>query len=409
MSARGYNSGGGGNAPGAVLIAGGGIGGLSAALALAQAGIASHVLERRQVFGGDGAGIQIGPNGTKVLTQLGLAGALAPFAAVPQGIRIHDAATGGRLGYLPLGRWIANRHGSPYWTLHRRDLHKVLLAAANAEPLISISTGTGIAAAVEEATRVVVTADDGRHWIGDVLVAADGIWSKLRDEVFGGPALEFTGKVAARTVIPAASLPSALSPHEVNIWLAPAAHVVHYPVSGGREVALVAVFDGQEARSDWSTACELGWIEERARPFAAILRTLLSSASDWRSWSLQSLPHWPQFAHGRMALLGDAAHPVLPFLAQGGVLALEDAVVLADCLGEDGSGDVVERLESYNRRRHRRARNVARASQFNGRIYHLSGWAAEARNRGFAYLPAERLMGGYDWLYGWVPPGAEQA
>jgi salicylate hydroxylase len=110
-----------------------------------------------------------------------------------------------------------------------------------------------------------------------------------------------------------------------------------------------------------------------------------------------------------MALLGDAAHPVLPFLAQGGVLALEDAVVLADCLGETGSGDVTERLEAYNRLRHRRARNVARASHFNGRIYHLSGWAAELRNRGFAMLPAERLMGGYDWLYGWAPPGAEPA
>ena len=409
MSYQHHSGGGGGNAPGAVLIAGGGIGGLSTSLALARAGIASHVLERRQAFGEDGAGIQIGPNGTKVLAELGLTEALASVAAEPEGIRIHDAATGAGLGYLPLGRWISERHGSPYWTLHRRDLHKALLAAATAEPLISISTGTGVADAEEGPGRVIVTADDGRHWTGDVLVAADGIWSRLRTDLFAGPPLEFTGKCAARAIVPAAALPSGLSPAEVNIWLSPAAHIVHYPISGGREIALVAVFDGQEEPADWSTACEPGWVEERTRTFSGTLRALLSSASQWRLWSLQSLPRWPQFARGRMALLGDAAHPVLPFLAQGGVLALEDAVVLADCLGEDGSGDVPERLEAYNRRRHRRARNVARASHFNGRIYHLSGWAADLRNQGFAFLPPERVMGGYDWLYGWAPPGGEHA
>jgi salicylate hydroxylase len=401
MSTRAHST---ASAPGSVLIAGGGIGGLSAALALAQSGIASHVLERRRLFGPDGAGIQIGPNGTKVLAQLGLAGQLSSSAAVPEGIRIRDAASGSQLGHLPLGRWISERHGSPYWTLHRRDLHEALLAAAVAEPLITISNGTGVADAREERDRVVVTADDGRHWTGDALVAADGVWSTLRSDVFAGMALAFTGKRAARAVIPASSLPSGLSHNEVNIWLAPAAHVVHYPISAGREVALVAVFDGQQASVDWSTACEPSWVQDQARSFALPLRDLLSVPPAWRAWSLQSLPRWPQFAHGRMALLGDAAHPVLPFLAQGGVLALEDAVVLADCLGEDGSGEVAERLEAYNRLRHRRARNVARASHFNGRIYHLSGLAAELRNRGFAMLPAERLMGGYDWLYGWAPP-----
>jgi salicylate hydroxylase len=397
------------SAPGSVLIAGGGIGGLAAALALARSGIASHVLERRRNFGPDGAGIQIGPNGTKILAQLGLAKALSVAAALPEGINIRDAATAQPLGHLPLGRWISDRHGSPYWTLHRRDLHEALLAAAVAEPLISISNGTGVADAHEEPGRVVVTADDGRHWTGDALVAADGVWSTLRSDVFAGAGLTFTGKRAARAVIPMSSVPPGLSQNEVNIWLAPAAHVVHYPISAGREVALVAVFDGQEASSDWSAACDPKWIEERSREFAAPLRELLSVSPTWRAWSLQSLPRWPQFAQGRMALLGDAAHPVLPFLAQGGVLALEDAVVLADCLGEKGSGEVNERLEAYNRLRHRRARNVARASHFNGRIYHLSGWAAELRNRGFSMLSAERLMGGYDWLYGWAPPGIEHA
>jgi salicylate hydroxylase len=390
-----------------VLIAGGGIGGLATALALAKRGIASTVLERRLLFGEDGAGIQIGPNGTRILEHLGAAGFLRARITAPDALRILDARSARQLGSFPLGRWIALRHGGPYWVAHRRDLHNALQMAAEREHLIQLRMGFEVADVRHDADTVtaVAASEERRH--GDVMIAADGAWSVLRGRAFSGKAPRYSGKCAVRAVIPIDDVPEALHRTEVHLWLGPDVHVVHYPVSGGHAVAIVAVFDDKRTEADWSLPCDPAWVMARAKAFSPLLRDLLSRPEEWRRWSLMTQPTPPRVALGRMALLGDAAHPVLPFLAQGGVMALEDAVVVADALARH-PGDPERALKSYAEERGPRVRRVAKASEMNGRIFHMGGILAAARNVALARMAPQRFMQRYDWLYGWKSPALER-
>jgi salicylate hydroxylase len=385
--------------PGPVLIAGGGIGGLATALALARHGIASHVLERRPAFHEDGAGIQIGPNGTRILRRLGVADALRPLVGVPEALRVRDGRSGAELARLPLGRWIAMRHGAPYWVAHRKDLHGALLHASRAEPLIALSMGFDTSEVASDAGHVAVAAENGQAWSGKALIAADGIWSPLRKLLFGGPAPKFCCKSAVRSVIPLDELPADFHRPETTIWLFRNAHIVHYPVSGGAELAVVVVLDDRHDTGDWSTPVSPSWVQQNMPPCAEPLQALILEARAWRQWALHTLPVPRQWTRGPIALLGDAAHPVLPFLAQGGVMALEDAMVVADAMRR--FTDVAAAFKWYQQRRRPRAMRVARASRRNGRIYHLSGPQAAARNLVLRNMPPQRLMGRYDWLYGW--------
>lgn len=389
-----------------ILIAGGGIGGLATALALAKRGISSSVLERRLLFGEDGAGIQIGPNGTRILEQLGAAAHLRARVTAPDALRILDAATARRLGNFPLGRWMALRHGAPYWVAHRRDLHAALLTAVEHEPRIQIRMGFDVRAVRDEAGSVTAVSVNDDETRGDALIAADGAWSGLRGRAFGGGTATYTGKCAVRTVLPIEEVPEALNRTEVHLWLGPDVHVVHYPVSAGHAVALVAIFDDRNIASDWSAPCDRAWVTARTESFAPLLRELLAKPDQWRRWSLMKLSQRPRVAIGRTALLGDAAHPVMPFLAQGGVMALEDALVVADALAADPR-DPARALKTYELARASRVRRVARASEMNGFIFHMRGGMAAARNFGLARIPPERFMSRYDWLYGWtLPPDA---
>ncbi len=261
--------------PGPVLIAGGGIGGLATALALARHGIASHVLERRPAFHEDGAGIQIGPNGTRILRRLGVADALRPLVGVPEALRVRDGRSGAELARLPLGRWIAMRHGAPYWVAHRKDLHSALLHASRAEPLIALSMGFDTSEVASDAGHVAVAAENGQAWSGKALIAADGIWSPLRKLLFGGPAPKFCGKSAVRSVIPLDELPADFHRPETTIWLFRNAHVVHYPVSGGAELAVVVVLDDRHDTGDWSTPVSPSWVQQNMPPCAEPLQALI--------------------------------------------------------------------------------------------------------------------------------------
>jgi salicylate hydroxylase len=383
-----------------VLIAGGGIGGLATALALARRGIASHVLERRTAFHEDGAGIQIGPNGTRMLRHLGVADALRPHVGVPEALSVRDGRSGTELARLPLGRWIAMRHGAPYWVAHRKDLHAALMQAARAEPLIALSMGFDVSEVASDAAHVAVAAENGQAWTGKALIAADGIWSPLRTLLFDATTPQFCGRSAARTVIPLDELPEDFHRPETTIWLFGNAHVVHYPVSGGAELAVVVVLDDQRESAEWSAPVPPAWVQQNMPECAAPLQALILQARTWKQWALHTLPVPRRWTRGPIALLGDAAHPVLPFLAQGGVMALEDAVVVADALHRFPD-DVPAALKWYQRQRRPRALRVARASRRNGRIYHLSGPQALARNLVLRGIPAQRLMARYDWLYGW--------
>ena len=383
-----------------VAIAGGGIGGLATALALSDHGIASDVYERRAAFPEEGAGIQIGPNGTRILQRLGVTKLLQDRAATPDALSVRDGKTGRELTRLPLGAWIAERYGSPYWTAHRKDLHGALRQCAEANPLIQLRTGVEIVSFNNENDGIRATGAQGEVIDASALVCADGLWSGLRNEIAHGIVPQPIGKAAFRSVTQANDLPPELTPNAVHIWLASGAHVVHYPVNAGRDIALVVIADDPLRDPGWDTAASAETVREKVRDFAHPLQALIAKARDWRCWSLYTMPPLERWSSGRAVLLGDAAHPVLPFLAQGAVLALEDAVTLAACL-KDRQDGVETSLRNYELARRQRVRRVAEASQRNGRVYHMTGAAALARNTTMRLAPPARVMAGFDWLYGW--------
>ncbi|MBY0559661.1 FAD-dependent monooxygenase [Hyphomicrobium sp.] len=388
---------------GSAVVAGAGIGGLAAAIALARNGIDVQVCERRSEFPEEGAGIQIGPNGARILRDLGVAEFLEKAIATPDVLSVRDGATGRELTRLPLGRWIAERHGAPYWTAHRRDLHIALRARAAAEPRITVTRGTEIVSFASERAGVRAITAHGETLDAGLLVGADGLWSALRDEINGSKAaLIPVGKTAFRSVAPAEDLPSDLVPNAVHIWLSPGAHAVHYPVNGGRDIALVVIADDPLRVEGWDSPAVADAVKLKVRLFAEPLRTLVNGAANWRSWSLYRMPPLDRWTSGRAALLGDAAHPVLPFLAQGAVMALEDAVTLARSIASR-KGEIETALAEYEQARRTRVAKVAEASERNGRIYHMQGAMALARNATMKLASPNRVMAGFDWLYGWKP------
>jgi salicylate hydroxylase len=302
---------------------------------------------------------------------------------------------------LPLGTWIAGRHSAPYWTAHRRDLHLALRARAEAEPRITLTRGIEIVSFENQPDSVSAIAANGEVLSASFLVAADGLWSELRQHVSGqATKLVSVGKTAFRSVTPATNLPPELTPNAVHIWLSAGVHVVHYPVNGGRDIALVVIADDPSRSEGWDSPVFANAAKEKVEAFATPLKTLVASAGSWRRWSLYRAPPLKRWTSGRAALLGDAAHPMLPFLAQGAVMALEDAITLATLISDEQT-DIRSALEKYEAARRPRATKVVEASERNGRIYHMKGAAALARNATMKLAPPKRVMAGFDWLYGW--------
>ena len=381
-----------------VLIAGGGVGGLALALALSRAGRRTIVLERRAQFETEGAGIQLGPNGVRVLQRLGVADALSPQVGEPEGIDVHDGQSGRTLAHLPLGSWLAHRHGAPYWVAHRGDLHAALLTAVDRH--VELRTGCEVASAAHADGGVLVTCTSGETVAGAALIGADGLWSSVRRSVTPDVQPVFVGATATRAVLPAAAA-RALATPAVGLWLTPGVHVVHYPVRQGREVAVVVIAAEDWQGTEWSMQADADILHARLAGFHARLAEVLMGVRDWRKWALYRLPPLPTWTSGRITLLGDAAHPMLPYLAQGGAMALEDAVVLADTLTREA--DETSALAAYERLRRVRATRVQRLSLRNGRIYHMRPPLAWARDAVLRLVPGTRLMAGFDWLYGWQP------
>jgi salicylate hydroxylase len=385
--------------PAPILIAGGGIGGLALALALAQTGRASIVLEQRDSFGAAGAGIQLGPNGVRVLQRLGLAEALRPAVGVPDALAVHDGRSGRALAVLPLGRWIAARHGAPYWVVHRSDLHAILAAAAAAQPRITLRTSFTLASLAQRGDELQARSAAGEVATGRALVGADGLWSSVRRAVAPAHVPELVGATAARTVIPVAAAGRLALP-AVGLWLSPGVNVVHYPVRGGSEIAAVVIATETWQGTGWETKADKEALIARLRGFHASLAEPLAMAPEWRKWALHRLAPLPRWSAGRVTLIGDAAHPMLPHLAQGGVLALEDAVVLADALAAH-PGNEAQAFAVFEAQRRRRAARVQTMSRLNGRIYHARPPLSWARDAVLRAVPGNWLMAGYDWLYGW--------
>jgi salicylate hydroxylase len=411
-----------GDAP--VVVAGAGIAGLAAALALARRGMAVEVVERAAALAEIGAGLQLSPNAVHALDRLGLRAAIAAVAVSPEAVRLASAARGRAIARVPLGDSAVRRHGAPYLLVARADLQAVLLSAVAAEPRIRLTLASPLTGVREEAGGVRVETATG-DILARALVGADGVRSSVRAAVGGGPAVP-TGKVAFRATAPRAAaepLGGAALGEDAWIWLSPRAHLVHYPMRGGARVNLVAVAEasaderpnggnganGNGANGnggEWDHAAAAEAVLRRFGDFPQAVRALLAAGEDWRRWPLATVDPAGPWQRGRAVLIGDAAHAMVPFLAQGAAMAIEDAVVLADHLAGADSAETGTALAAYARARRERVRQVWAGAARNGDIYHLAGLAAAARDTALSLAPPSLLLAGFDWLYGWRPAAA---
>jgi len=392
-----------------VVIAGGGIGGLSAALACSRAGAAVSLFERSAQFSEVGAGIQLGPNAMRVLHGWGLQEALAQVVALPTQLQVRHALSGDVVASLRLGDQAVQRYGAPYATIHRADLHGLLVQALQQQAKVSLHLNSAAVALRDSSAGVELQLAD-EHWVpGDLLVAADGGFSALRQMLLADGSPQPTGHLAYRTMQRQSDLPRQLRSQQVTIWLGPKLHVVQYPVRQGEWLNVVAIVHGQVQgdMSHWDHSANGKDLQQALAATCVPLRDLIAAIEPWRLWPLSIRPPMTaaeQQARGRVAFLGDAAHPMVPYLAQGAAMAIEDAAVLARVLGEPGPKPTVERLRLYAQARwQRNARVQARAIE-NGKIFHATGFKRLGRD------VALRTLGEYlldqPWLYGWQPTDA---
>ena len=384
-----------------VVIAGGGIGGLAAALACAQRGVPVQLLERAAQLSEVGAGIQIGPNVTRILQAWGLGAALAQVAAFPRQLQARDAQSGQVLGTLRLGERAKMLYGAPYATIHRADLQSLLQRAVQ-DAGVALHLGQTVQGWFETAQALQVNTLEGLSLQASALIGADGVWSAVRQQLLGDTSARFTGHLAYRALVAQADLPAHLRSDQVTVWMGPRLHVVHYPVRSGQWLNLVAIVHGvkPEQDQDWDQAGHTQALMQAMGAVGCDLHERLASVPAWRQWALhdrEPVSAASQMAQGRVALLGDAAHPMRPYLAQGAGMAIEDAQALAQCLSV-GQAPVAEQLQAYAEQRWaRNARVQARAIR-NGRIFHAQGAVALGRNLSMR-LMGERAMD-VPWLYG---------
>ena len=392
-----------------IFVAGAGIGGLTASLALARQGFRVVILEKAERLEEAGAGLQLSPNASRILVDLGLQPRLAARAVTPDAISLMSARSGGQVARLPLGEAATLRAGAPYWVVHRADLQAALQAEVNDNPDIELRLGCQFEDAVAHARGLTVVQRSGmrrQEGLALALVGADGIWSTVRHHLFPEVQPQFSGLIAWRGTLDATQLPREYIARGVQLWMGSNAHLVAYPISGGRQLNIVAVVPGTWNRPGWSSPGEANEIKTVFAPsrWPGPARMMIGAVDDWRRWALFTLPEGDQWTAGAIALLGDAVHAMLPFAAQGAGMAIEDAAVLAKCLG-GGVGESVAAipaaLKRYARLRRSRVARVQRTARRNGTIYHLNGAAAFARDLFIKAIGPRRMLARQDWIYDW--------
>ena len=389
-----------------MIIVGGGIGGLAAALACGQAGARPQVLERAATFSEVGAGIQMGPNVTRTLHAWGLAEDLQEIGFVPRKLDAKDTQTGQIIGTLRLGQRSLDTYGAPYFTVHRADLHRVFLKKIMSSGQAELRLDSEVQAVQQNAEGIQISGTNLPATLTELfksaaMVGADGLWSKTRQFVVPPTAPRVTGLLAYRALVPMQSIPEKLRLQDVNVWVGPRVHAVLYPVKCGEYLNLVVVVQGPPPASldDWDHAGSQQDLEAAMGPIHADLRNMLAAVPAWRLWPLCDRPPIKgphEMAKGRIALLGDAAHPMRPFLAQGAGMAIEDAAELARSWAR-ADLQVEDRLQMYAQARWARNAQVQQRSIRNGQIFHLQGPLRWGRNAAMK-LMGEPLMD-VPWLY----------
>jgi 2-polyprenyl-6-methoxyphenol hydroxylase-like FAD-dependent oxidoreductase len=396
-------------APRIIIVAGAGIGGLTAALSLAAKGFRVIVLEKAERLEEAGAGLQLSPNASRILVDLGLEPRLTSRAVVPEAVNIMSARAGGQIARLPLGEAASLRAGAPYWVMHRADLQAALQAAVNDHPDVDLRLGCqfeDVTAHARGLTVVQRRGDSRQQELAAALVGADGIWSAVRNHLFPEIQPQFSGLIAWRGTLDATSLPREVTAPRVQLWMGPDAHLVAYPISAARQINVVAIVPGTWNRPGWSAPGDGNELKSAfaSQRWPSTARMLLGAVDGWRRWALFTLPDLGDWTKGAVALLGDAAHAMLPFAAQGAGMAIEDAAVLAKTLSEspaDTIADIPAALKRYGRQRRGRVLRVQRAARQQGRIYHLTGPMALARDLAIRAMGPERMLARQNWIYDW--------
>ena len=382
-----------------VLIVGGGIGGLTAALALARQGIRSQVIEQAAAFKEIGAGIQLGPNVFRMFERLGLIEPISALAVFPENLVMLDSISGEEVTRIPLGDAFRRKFHYPYALIHRADLHNVLLEHCRKSNLIRLDAAQKIVDLAETSGVITAKTANGKDYRGAALIGADGLWSTIREFVVGDGKPKPAGHIAYRAVLPTMEIPEQYRWRNMTLWAGEKVHFVLYPLRTGELYNLVAVFHSNRYEEGWDSFGDPAELHERFAATCAPVRMLLAKIESWRMWVLCDRPPVKDWSRGRVTLLGDAAHPMLQYLAQGACMAVEDAICLADKAVEM-NGDYAKAFRAYQQARYLRTGRVQIMARVYGEFYHAGGVPKELRNLMLGSRTPDAAMTGLAWLYG---------
>ena len=387
-----------------IIISGGGIGGATAALVLARAGYHVTVLEQASEFGEIGAGIQLGPNIFKMLAYLGLTNPVNAAAYFPPAMGMRDVRTGEQVVRVALGDAARAAYGGfAYGVIYRKDLHDVLLAACRAQPNITLRTQAKVETFTQNSTSVTAVLANSETLQGAALIGADGLWSKIRQAIVGDGKPRVSGHIAYRAVLKKQDVSANLWDDDVQLWGGEKTHLVTYPMRRGELFNLVAVFHSDRYGEGWDAYGDTTELTERFKDAHPTVKALLAKIDTWKMWVLCDREPVKNWSDGRVTLLGDAAHPMLQYLAQGAGQAIEDAVVLGKAL-EHCQGNFAEAFQKYQAKRYLRTARVQLTARLYGDIYHASGAARELRNSMLQSGDEAAGFAGLKWMYDGIDP-----
>ena len=372
---------------------------MAAALALARAEIPSCVLEQASGFGEIGAGIQLGPNVFRMFDRLGVRERIDRDAVFVEKLVMKDSLSAETITQVPLTGAFRERFHNPYAVSHRADVHDALLEACRDSSLVALEHSRRVAAIEDIGDEVIAVTDGGKTYRGGALIGADGLWSRVRSHLFDDGAPRVSGHVAYRAVLPYEAFPEAARWNAATLWAGPRNHLVHYPLRRNELFNIVAVFHDDAYVEGWNEPGDRDVLMRRFGGVGPLPMSILERVESWRMWVLCDREPVAAWSKGRITLLGDAAHPMLQYFAQGACMAVEDAVCLADELAAAG-GDFVSAFQAYERARYLRTGRVQLMARFLGDIYHAEGVARELRNGMLGRRTVQQSHDGLAWLYG---------